>query len=89
MAFAVGNVVVPASGGTPVLVYQAPDGVPTNLVLVGNTNIILLDDVAQSPTNGCELLSAAVPISGLIGAVYAICSTAYTNTLSFAASNIA
>lgn len=88
MAFTAGNVALPASGGTPVLVYQTPDSVPTDVnLVVDGYEAWILDSASQTPSTGCLLNSSTISLTGLIGSVYAV-GYNVAGTIYYTASNI-
>lgn len=90
MAFTAGSVAVPASGGTPVLVYQTPGGVPTNVTLYLNgTSCWVLESATQTPSDGYPLVGTTpFTVLGLVGSIYAAGADAVARTISYVASNV-
>lgn len=71
MAFTPGNVTVPASGNTPVLVYTAT--VATNITVNSAAGTCyLLNSATQTPTSGFWLSSDSITIPSFIGSIYGV-----------------
>lgn len=91
MAFTASSVTVPASGSAPVLVFQTPDGVPTNLTVIFNGGgCWLLESDTQTPSTGFSLSGGVMfSITGLVGSIYIASADSVSRSISVTASNIA